>query len=125
MNYELPTKDGKKIKLVNPCIVVSQNDRIDSGYFVEIKLLGTLPGCRKAETLTITPYTDSISITTLFNYRKHCSVAPEEMRKLINTVPVGKYAFAGAPFVLTDEIRDFARKHVEEICDCPAVKGAK
>lgn len=123
MNYELPTKDGKKIKLIAPKIVISKNDRIKSGYFVEIKLNGTLPGCRKPETLTMTPYTNSISITTLFNYRKHVSVDPEEFRKLVNFCPVTSYAYVNEPLELTHELVEFSKKHIEEYCDCPAVKG--
>ena len=82
MNYELPTVDGKKIKLTNPKIVISKNSRLDSGYFVDIKLVGVLPGCRKEETLTYSFGYDgkTLIVTTLFNYRKRCLVSKEEIK---------------------------------------------
>jgi hypothetical protein len=121
MNYELPTKDGKKITLENPKIVISKHANIDSGYFVDLKLVGKLPGCRKVETLTVSPYSGIISVTTLFNYRKHVAIEPEEFRKLIHFCPVTTPSYTSEPFELTHELVDFARKKTENICDCPAV----
>jgi hypothetical protein len=90
--YELPTTNGKTIKLVNPVIEVCSHDKIDTGYCVSLKLVGILPGCKKRASLTISHFgSTGISISTLFEHRKHHYVEKSEMAKLINSIPVIPY----------------------------------
>jgi len=52
----LKTIKGKEIILSQAFITIEKNDRIDSGYFIDLKLTGKLPKCRKDAILQFVAY---------------------------------------------------------------------
>jgi hypothetical protein len=121
--YELPTVEGKVVKITSAIITISKNERCQNGYAISFNLIGVLPQCRKNEVLTQSfSYHGHITLTTLFGYRKHHSIDPEEYRKLIKSAPVTSPSYYGQVDV-TPELEALARAYAEEVCDCVAVKG--
>ena len=110
MVYELTTKAGKSIKLDKAELQISINKAIASGYFVDLKLTGVLPGCKKSVILTInfSSSVDSVNITTLFNHRKWHEVTYTEMKSMIESIPVKPYIIK--PPEITPEVEAFARE---------------
>lgn len=109
MNYELPTKSGKTIKLNVAQIEVSANDLIKTGMFIDIKLKGILPGCRKSQVLTYNFCThNGVNISTLWGYRKFHEVSYEEMKKMIEQLPITTPSYA--PYPITPELIKAARE---------------
>ena len=112
MKYELPTTNGKTIKLNVAQIEITKNSLIKpSGYFVDIKLVGTLPGCRKSEPLTFSFFggPEALSLTTLFNHRKFHNVKYSEMEKMLRTIPVVSPSYLSV-VPITPEIEKYARE---------------
>lgn len=110
MKYELPTIDGKVIKLNKAELQISSNERIDTGYFVNLKLTGILPSCKKSQILTINHGINdgTVCITTVFNHRKWHEVKYEEMKKMIESLPVVPYIIN--PVTITPELEAFAKE---------------
>lgn len=119
---ELMTLEGKAINLKKAYIEVSKCK--GGEYYFSLQMSGTLPKCRKIETLTYSFGHKRFLVTTLFGYRKHYSVDPNTMLNFIKTLPiVNRYFFPEDKIVITPELEKQAREHVEGICSCPAIKG--
>ena len=115
----LTTLEGKTINLKEAKIVVSENDLIASGYYMEFRLVGMLPRCRKPEVLTYMMCYNSIAFTTLFGYRAYHHVDPKVLKAFLDELPVERYRTD--TFELTPELIAMAHEHVASICNCPAV----
>jgi hypothetical protein len=119
--YQIPTADGKFIQVEKAFIEVSANDRIDCGYFFDLKVKGILPRGRKSQTLSYTPSTGKIHFMSLFNTRGWHGVEPEALRTFLKTLKVVPYRNDSKLKAVPPELETEARKYIEAICDCPAV----
>lgn len=118
--YTLTTKENKSVSLDVAEIRISKNELLESGYFVELRLEGKLPQCRKSVTLSHSVGFGAIHLMPLFGNGKWHSVNPEEIRKLVKSVKIVPYKYDY--ITITPELETYARNHIESMCDCPAVK---
>jgi len=114
----LKTIKGKEIILSQAFITIEKNDRIDSGYFIDLKLTGKLPKCRKDAILTHMHLyeADAIAFSTLFEYREYHTVMKSDLLELVKTLPIiQKNYFKENKFELTPEIKELALNHIVNI----------
>jgi hypothetical protein len=118
--FTLTTKENKTIFLDIAEIRVSVNSLIDCGYYIDLYLKGKLPGCHKSNILSTSLSKNNISFLNLYGYAKWHDVDPEKVHELVKTIKVvpAKYDKTN----ITPELEIFARNHIEEICNCPAVR---
>lgn len=118
--YELKTVDGKVIKINSAFIQISENNLIESGYFVEIRFDGILPRCRKTQILSQSVGGGNIIISNLYGYAKQHQVDVEEWRTFIKSLPVKKF-FMNKFTLAEEELKKFAVDQMEKWCDCEAI----
>lgn len=114
---KLETVNGKFIQISSAYIEVSPNDRIESGYFIDIKLSGKLPRCRKDSILhySLTANRDELFFTTLFGYTDHHKVSCNVLHPFLLTLPVLGYRW-GKKVEITDEVKELVRKRIDALC---------
>lgn len=105
----IKSTQGKDIVFDDIFIMVSENRYIESGYCVEIKMIGKLPRCRKSSTLTVRyRIADHIHIGPLFGYGEAHKITAKEFGDIIKTLPVLGYS----KLEITPELETFARKQM-------------
>jgi len=104
-------------------IEVSSNSRIESGFYFNHKLYGTLPGCRKTVMLSFSPFAKRIIVRPLYGGNGDATIRPDDWRKIVENSPVVSCRIS--PVELTPEIRAMAVQDALSITTCPAVTCAK
>lgn len=110
---------AKTLKITKYAIVVSANPLMDSGIYVEVKITGILPGCRKDVRLSYSPYAKRIVFRPMHGSSGVACIEPETFRKLLRLAPV--VCDPLFPMEVTSEVINLARLEAEDICSCPAV----
>lgn len=107
------------VKVLESKIEVSANPRCEDGIFVNHEVTAILPGCRKAQKLSISPNANSITVRPLFGYNGEASIAPSAWQMLVESSPVVSSPLF--PIAITPEIIAKAKQEAASICTCPAV----
>jgi hypothetical protein len=111
------TNNSKPLTLTQFVIRVSKNDRIESGYFTEVRARGILPGCRKDKTLFFTPMAGYIWTKPLYDHNGEARISPDQWRTLVNNAQVVESQFEYDRVPITPEIEAMARKHEMSFAD--------
>lgn len=112
------TIDGKRVVVGNAFIEVSRHDNGET-YFTT-NILGTLPGCRKMVTLSISPSYRAIVLRPLYGYVKEpARVNAAEFELFVRSLRVESSDLF--PVEITPELAATATEHEASICRCPAV----
>jgi len=110
------------LQITKSKIVVSKNDRCDGGYFVQHKVTGILPGCRKEVVLSFSPMTGYVWVNPLFGYSGSASISPIDWLALVKVSPVEAERWHGeTPIEITPELRAMAYADASRVADCPAI----
>jgi hypothetical protein len=111
----LPMK--KALTITKFVIRVSKNDLIESGYFIEVRARGILPGCRKDKTLFFTPMAGYIWTKPLYDHNGEARISPDQWRELVKTAPVVESSLEYDRCPITPEIESMARQQESRLAD--------
>jgi len=108
----IKTVEGKDIVFDDICIRVSTNEYIKSGYFVEVKMKGKLPRCRKSSILTIRyRIGENIYVGPLYGYGEAHKIDQKIFCDMLSKLPVTGYQ----NLEITPVLEVFARQEKIEL----------
>jgi hypothetical protein len=105
------------LRITKSTLVISKNDRIDCGYYVDHRVYGILPGCRKEQLLSPTTMQGYIWVKPLYSYNGVAFIHPSEWLKLIKSSPVKTSRLTEPHFSLTSELIELAYREASKIAD--------
>jgi hypothetical protein len=113
----------KTLQITKSKILMSKHDGIECGYYVDHKVYGILPGCRKEQLLSITAMTGYVWVKALFSYNGNAHVRPSDWLALVKDSPVEaeRVYHDSNKLEITLELVELARRQASRVADCPAI----
>lgn len=100
---------AKHLLIESAEIEFSANDKIERGWFASLNLKGTLPGCRKSVSLTVSPTAGAIWVKPMYGYSGRANVSTADWRRIIESAKSVEYKLEYARIPITEEMDKEAR----------------
>jgi hypothetical protein len=111
------------LQITKSKIVVSKNELIEGGYYIQHTVHGILPGCRKEQILSMTPMTGYVWVKALFSYNGNAHIHPADWLALVKASPVvaERFFHPSNQLEITPEIKELAYREASRVTNCPAI----
>lgn len=113
---------GRKLRVVKAYIRVSRCDRIEGGYFFDLRIEAVFPRCRTRATVSYSPGVRAICCRNLYSCNSEAHIHPYDWWMLCRNAPVVSDRYQ--PVEMSPELAEKARAHAASMAECQAIENA-